>query len=83
MNEYGLWSLPFVIILAFIVWLHEVGWKQRDERKLLNYFKEEAKIAGDNPDEVLHKLIMDYVNKKHMEHSKRISEQMERIRSES
>lgn len=64
MNEYGLWALPAVIILAFIVWLYEVGWKQRDERKLIKFFKEEAEAAGEIPDDALKKLIMDYASEK-------------------
>jgi len=83
MNEYGLWALPLVLVIAFIVWLYEVGWKRRNERKLIKRLKEEASIAGDNPDEVLRSLLMSYVNKKQRESNNELNKRIERIRSEN
>lgn len=71
MNEYGLWALPLVLLLAVAVSLYEIVWKGRGERKLIKTLKEEASIVGDNPDEILNRLVMEYANKKRHEQAGR------------
>ena len=72
MNEYGLWALPLILALFAIFSLYEVLWKGRHDREILRFLREEAAMAGDNPDEILQKLVMQYVSKNRHKQSEEV-----------
>lgn len=77
MNEYGLWALPFVIILAAIVGLYDIVWKGREDRKLIKLLKEEASVAGDDPDEIFRNVVMKSIADSRRKQTERTKKQIE------